>query len=122
MQILGESAAVVAGAFLRTLDVNHGSFAVSTPRETVAITLITPHFFADLRVPCDLPRNSRSGGAWRSAATTSCGSLPESTLLRGLTLSVARCPATLATRSASGKVGCAHRLHVRDRMAVRQFG
>jgi len=49
----GGSASLIIGAYQRTLDVNHGAFAVDTDNTTTAFTLITPGLFADLRVPCD---------------------------------------------------------------------
>lgn len=59
----GGSAALIAGAYLRTLEANHGAFSVDTEHTTTAVTLITPGLFADLRVPCKFSEGLAKRGA-----------------------------------------------------------
>lgn len=63
----GGSASIIAGAYLRTLEANHGAFSVDTEHTTTAVTLITPGLFADLRVPCH-----RSAGLAERGALAEC--------------------------------------------------
>ena len=53
--VRGGDSALVAGAYQRALNVNHAAFAVDTPHSLTAVTLVTPHHFADLRVLKERP-------------------------------------------------------------------
>ena len=59
----GQDSALVAGAFQRTVNVNHAAFAVDTPAVLTAVTIVTPTLFADLRVPTSRPASIAARGS-----------------------------------------------------------
>eukprot|EP01048_Picozoa_sp_COSAG05_P026539 COSAG05_NODE_7296_length_831_cov_2.027322_2_plen_140_part_00 len=64
------TAAIIGGAFERTLDANHAAFSVSTEHTVTAITLQTPNHFADLRVPTAMSPALLCAGSLRELSPT----------------------------------------------------